>query len=270
MTKTVPTDDGGHIPAIYGDFVEVFSKSKAETLPPHRSTDHAIDLEPGYNLPYGRIYNPSEFELRMLKAYIEANLANGSIQRSSSPAAAPILFPKKKHGGLTLCVDYRALNKATVKNRYPLPLISEMLDRGRKARIFTKLDLRRAYNLIRIKDGDKHKSAFRMRYSQFEYQAMPFGLTNTQASFQSYIDDCLRPYIDDFAVCYLDDILIHSPNEKEHEEHVRQVLQRLKEFGLCCKAEKCQFGVSEVGFPGFAITPDAVGMESDRISTIDD
>jgi len=99
---------------------------------------------------------------------------------------------------------------------------------------------------------------------------MPFGLTNAPATFQSYIDDCLRPYIDDFAVCYLDDILIYSANEKEHEEHVRQVLQRIKEFGLYCKAEKCQFGVSEVGFLGFVITPDGVGMESDRISTIED
>jgi len=119
-TKMVPTDDRGHIPAIYGEFVEVFSKDNVETLPPHRSTDHAIDLEPGYNLPYGRIYNLSEFKLRTLKAYIEANLANGFIQRPSSPAAAPILFAKKQDGGLRLCVDYRALNLATVKNRYPL------------------------------------------------------------------------------------------------------------------------------------------------------
>ena len=98
----VPTDDAGHIPTTYREFVEVFSKDKAETLPPHRSTDHAIDLEPGYNLAYGRIYHLSEFELRTLKAYIEANLANGFIQRSSSPAAAPILFAKKKDGGLRL------------------------------------------------------------------------------------------------------------------------------------------------------------------------
>jgi len=211
----VPTDDGGHIPAIYGDFVEVFSETKAETLPPHRSTDHAIDLEPGYNLPYGRIYNLSEFELRTLKAYIEANLANRCIQRSSSPAAAPILFAKKKDGGLRLCVDYRALNKATVKNRYPLPLISEMLDRVREARISTKLDLRGAYNLIRIKEGDEYKKAFWTRYGQFEYWVMPFSLTNTPATFQSYINDCRRPYIDNFAVCYLDDILIYSTNEKD-------------------------------------------------------
>jgi hypothetical protein len=147
----VPTDDAGHIPATYREFVEVFSTDKAETLPPHRSTDHAIDLEPSYNLPYGWIFNLSEFKLRTLKAYIEANLANRLIQRSLSPAAAPILFAKTEDGGLRLCVDYRALNLATVKNRYPLPFISELLDRVCEARIFTKLGLRGAYNLIRIK-----------------------------------------------------------------------------------------------------------------------
>jgi hypothetical protein len=101
----VPTDDGGHIPATYGEFREVFRKEKAQTLPPHRSTDHVIDLESGYYLPYGRINNQSEFELRTLKAYIEANRANGFIQRLSSPAAAPILFAKNKDGGLRVLVD---------------------------------------------------------------------------------------------------------------------------------------------------------------------
>jgi hypothetical protein len=149
--ERISTDDGGFIPAVYSEFVDVFSKAKEETLAPHRSIDHAIDLEPGFKLPCGRIYNLSEFELRTLKAYIEMNLANGFIQRSSSSAAAPILFAKKKDGGLRLCVDYQVLNSGTIKNRYPLPLISEMLDRRRGARIFTKLDLRNAYHLIRIK-----------------------------------------------------------------------------------------------------------------------
>jgi hypothetical protein len=151
----VPSDDGGHIPGTYGEFVEVFSKQKADTLPPHRSTDHAIDLEPGYNLPNGRIYNLSEFGFSTFTAYIEANIANGFIQRSSSPVAASILFAIKKDGGLRLCVDYRTLNLATVNTRYPLPLIPEMLGRVRKARIFMKLDLRGAYTLIGIKEGDE-------------------------------------------------------------------------------------------------------------------
>jgi len=139
-----PTDDGRHIPAIYGEFVEVFTNGMVETLPPLRSTDHAIDLEPDYNLPYGWIYNLLDFELRMLQAYIKANLANRFIQRSSSP----ILYAKKTHGGVRLCVDYHALNKATVKNWHPLRLISEMFYRVRETRIFRKLDVGGVYNLI--------------------------------------------------------------------------------------------------------------------------
>jgi len=153
----------------YKYYVDVFSQDRAETLAPHWPIDHTINLEPGFNIPYGRIYNLSEVELKTLKAYIETNLANGFIQRSSSPAAAPILFVKKKDSGLRLCVDYRALNGATVKNRYPLPLMSEMLDRFHGARIFTKQNFQNAYHLIRIKEGDEYKTAFRTRYGQFEY-----------------------------------------------------------------------------------------------------
>jgi hypothetical protein len=144
----VMTDDGGRIPAQYQGFVVVLSKVKAETVPPQRPTDHAIDLEPGFTLPNGRIYNLSELELKMLKAYIETNLASGSIKRSSSPAEAPILFGKKKDRGLRLCVDYQVLNLGTVKNSYPLPLIPKLLHQVHEARIFSKLDPRTSYHLI--------------------------------------------------------------------------------------------------------------------------
>ena len=264
------TDDGGRIPAQYQDFVKVFSKVETETLPPNRPTHHPINLEPGYKLLYGRIYNLSEFALKTLKAYLETNLASGFIQRSSSPAAALILFAKKKDGGLRLCDDYRALNLGMVNNRYPLPLISELLDRVRDARIFTELDLRNAYHVIRIKERDEFKTAFRSRDGQIEYRVMPFRLTNEPATFQAYIDDFLRPYIDDFTMCYLDDILIYSTNEKEHEANLRKVLQRQQEFGLYCKAEKCQFGVREVSFLGFVLNSDGIGMDSNSISTIED
>ena len=147
--------------------MDVFGKTKAETLAPHRRIDHAIDLELGFKIPYKRIYNLSEVELRTLKAYIEMNQSNGFIQRSSSSAAAPILFAKQKDGGLWLCVDYRALNSATVKNWNPLPLISQMLDRMRRAQMFTRLDLQNTYHLIRIKEGDEYQTAFQTRYGQF-------------------------------------------------------------------------------------------------------
>jgi hypothetical protein len=177
-TSKVQADDGSWIPSTYRDFLDIFSKQKAEKLPPHRPIDHAIDLEPGTKLPYGRIYSLSEVELKTLKAYIETNLASGFIQRCSSPAASPILFVKKKNGSLRLFVDYQALNHASEKNRYPLPLISEVSERVGKAKILTKLDLPGAYNLIRIKGGDEFKTAFRTRYGQFEYWVMPFELTN--------------------------------------------------------------------------------------------
>jgi hypothetical protein len=140
----------------------------------------------------------------------------------------------------------------------------------REVRIFTKLDLQNAYHLIRIKEDDEFKTAPRTRYGQFEYCVMPFGLTNAPATLQGYIDNCRRPYIDNFTVCYLDNILLYSANEQEHEYHVRKVLQRLQEFGLYCKAVKCQFGVREVGYLGFVINSDGIGMKLDRISTIKD
>jgi hypothetical protein len=177
--------------------------------------------------------------------------------------AAPILLAKMNDGGSRLGVDYCALNLATVKNRYPVPLTSETLDSVCKAKILTKLDYRSLYTLIRIKDGNEYMMAVSMCYDQFEYQLTPYGLTNAPVIFQSHINDSLRPYIDDFIVCYLYDILIYSTNEKGHEQHVRQALQRLWEFSLCCRAEKCQFGILEDCFLGIVITPDGVGMELD-------
>jgi len=220
----VCTDDRGYITAKYFQFVEVFSKTKAETVAPHLSIDDTIDIEPSYQLPYQRTYNLSHIELRTHKAYIDTKLANGFIQQLASMTAAPIVFANMTDGGLRLSVDYLALNKSTVENRYPLPLIGEMLDRLCGACIITKLDLQNAYHLIRNKQGDEYKRAFRIRYSQFKYRVIPFGLTTTQATFQSYIDDCLQPSIDDFAVCYLDDISIHSTHEKEHKAHVHKEL----------------------------------------------
>ena len=222
-------------------------------------------MEPGSKLPRGRIYNLSETELTALKAYLEANLSNGFIRRSSSPAASPILFVKKKDGSLRLCVDYRDLNHATIKNRYPLPLIGELLERVRGAKIFTKLDLRGAYNLIQIREGDEYKTAFRTRYGQFEYRVMPFGLTNAPATFQAYMDEMLQPYIDEFAICYLDDILIYSENEKDHEKHVKAVLKKLQEAGLFCKAEKCEFHWETIEFLGFVMSENGISMEADKI-----
>jgi len=145
-----------------------------------------------------------------------------------------------------------------------------MIDRPNEARIITNLDRHGGYKQFRIKEGDEHKTAVQMRYGQLEYQVMPFYLINPPARFQSAIDVCLGPYIDNFAVCYLHDILIYSTNEKEHEESVCQLPLCLSPFSLNCNADRCQFGVSKDVFLGFVFTPDGIGMESVRISTIKD
>jgi transposase InsO family protein len=258
-----------HIPTAYSYLKKVFSKEAAEQLPMHGPQDHAIELDGG-SPTFGPLYNLSATELGVLREYIDENLAKGFIRPSSSPAGAPILFVKKKDGSLRLCVDYRALNRITVKNRYPLPLISEALDRLVGAKIYTKLDIRSAYNLVRIREGDEWKTAFRTRYGHFEYLVMPFGLANAPATFQAYINRVLSDYLDVFCIVYLDDILIYSQSVEEHTTHVRLVLERLYKHGLYAKLEKCEFHVYRVGFVGFNISPTGVSMEESRVSAVKD
>jgi hypothetical protein len=256
------------IPEQYKDFEDVFQKKNADILPEHRPYDCAIDLLEGAQPPFGPIYNLSQTELAELRKYIDENLAKNFIRHSKSPAGAPILFVKKKDGSLRMCVDYRGLNKVTKKNRYPLPLISGLLEQLGRARIFTKIDLRGAYNLVRIKEGDEWKTAFRTRYGHFEYNVMPFGLTNAPAVFQHMMNDIFREHLDDFVVIYLDDILIFSKNEEEHEKHVRLVLEKLRERGLYAKLEKCLFHQTEMEFLGFIATTDGLKMDPKKVEAI--
>ena len=258
------------VPSAYHDLLAAFSKKRADTLPPHRTYDLSIELEEGKAPPFGPVYSLSELELKALSAWLEENLSKGFIRASTSPAGAPILFVKKKDGTLRLCVDYRALNNITIKNRYPLPLIPEALDRLRTAKIFTKLDLRGAYNLVRVKQGDEWKTAFRTRYGHFECMVMPFGLTNAPAVFQHFMNDVFRNMLDQTVLVYLDDILIFSEDPLEHTEHVRQVLKQLVRHGLYAKAEKCEFSVDRTEFLGFIISENGVSMSSTKVSAISD
>jgi hypothetical protein len=190
----------------------VFDKVVADRLPSHRPYDHKVPLKEGFEPPFGPLYSLSRPELEALKAFLEENLEKGVIRQWSSPAGAPILFVKKGDGSLRLLADYRGLNEGTIKNRYPLPLVRETLMRLSKATDFTKLDVRGAYNLIRMAKGEKGKTAFRTRYGLFESRVMPFGLTNAPADFQRFINDVLNPFLNRCATAYLDDILIYSDN----------------------------------------------------------
>ena len=263
--SNVPTS----VPLEYAEYIDVFEEKNAETLPPHRpNVDHEIPLIPGAKPVFGPIYNLSETELQYLKDYIDRMLARGWIRPSKSPFGSPILFVKKADGSLRLVVDYRKLNALTVKNRYPLPLISELFDRLKNAKYYTRLDMQDAYNRLRIAPGDEWKTAFHTRYGHFEYLVMPFGLTNAPASFQAYANDCLRDFLDLFCVVYLDDVLIFSETLEEHISHVKQVLARLREYGLTCKLRKCEFHSSSLSFLGFVISSDGVSMDPDRVIAI--
>lgn len=262
-------DPTTELPVQYQEYADVFSEHDAGILPEHSLREHAIDID-GHEPPYGPIYSLSEKELGVLRTYLTESLRKGWIRHSTSPAGAPIMFVPKKDGGLRLCVDYRGLNKITIKNRHPLPLISETLDRLSGAKIFTKMDLRDAYHRIRIKEGDEWKTAFRSRYGHYEYQVMPFGLANAPATFQAYINRALSDLLDICVVVYLDDILVYSVDLVAHRRDVAAVLQRLRKHSLYASLHKCDFEVKMVEFLGFIVGADGVAMEKSRVESIQD
>ncbi|KAK3541689.1 hypothetical protein QTP86_000757 [Hemibagrus guttatus] len=258
------------IPACYSHFRDVFCPRKASKLPPHRPWDCAIDLIPGEPVPKGRIYSLSIPEEEAMEEYIQEALTQGYIRPSTSPAASSFFFVAKKDGGLRPCIDYRALNQITVKFRYPLPLVPAALERLRGATIFTKLDLRSAYNLIRIREGDEWKTAFVTPTGHYEYLVMPYGLANAPSVFQDFMHTVLREFLHKCALVYIDDILIYSRSLAEHRQHVREVLQRLREYQLFLKAEKCAFHQSSVHFLGYILDRSGVRMDERKVAAVRD
>ena len=200
--------DLANVPCEYHELKEAFSKDQALTLPPHRPYDCAIDLLPGSPLPTQRLYNISKPEKETMETYINTSVAAGLIRPSSSPVGAGFFFVEKKDKTLRPCIDYTGLNAITVKNKYPLPLLDSAFTPLHDSVIFTKLDLRNAYHLVRIKEGDEWKTAFNTHLGHFEYLVMPFGLTNAPAVFQALVNDMLRDMLNRFVFVYLDDILI--------------------------------------------------------------
>uniref|UniRef100_A0A3Q3ALY7 Gypsy retrotransposon integrase-like protein 1 n=1 Tax=Kryptolebias marmoratus TaxID=37003 RepID=A0A3Q3ALY7_KRYMA len=261
--------DLAKVPTEYHDLAAVFSKTKALSLPPHRPYDCAIELRPGEPLPTSRLFSLSGPERESMKNYIEDSLASGIIRPYTSPLGAGFFFVEKKKS-LRPCIDYRGLNQITVKNKYPLPLIDSGYQQLHSATVFTKLDLRNAYHLVRIREGDEWKTAFKTPLGHFEYLVMPFGLTNAPAVFQSLINDILRDFLNSSVFVYLDDILIYSQDLTHHRSLVRAVLQRLYENQLFVKAEKCEFSVSTVSFLGFIFGKGYYRTDPEKIKAVAD
>ena len=264
------TSDLSLIPEQYHDFADVFSKSKADTLAPHRPYDLKITLEEGSGPPIGSLYSLSQSELQTLREFIDEHVRIGFIRPSISPHGAPVLFVRKKDGSLRLCVDFRGLNKISKKDRYPLPFISDLLTSAGKARIYTTIDLRHAYHLVRIAEGDEWKTTFRTRYGSFEWLVMPFGLTNAPAAFQRFMNDIFSDLLDVCVTVYLDDILIYSDDPLDHVGHVREVLSRLRKHGLYARPDKCHFSSNSVAYLGFILSPEGLKMDQTKVRTIQD
>ncbi|KAK3538285.1 hypothetical protein QTP70_034770 [Hemibagrus guttatus] len=230
----------GHLPQAYTEFREVFCKERAARLPAHQPWDCAIDLLPNASPPRGRVYPVSLPESKTMEEYIETALAAGHIRPSTSSAAASFFFMGKKDGGLRPCIDYRGLNAITVPYPYPLPLVPAALEQLRGARIFTKLDLRSAYNLVRIRKGDEWKTAFHTTHGHYEYRV----------------------------IAYIDDILVYSNSPEEHVRHVREVLSRLQRHHLYVKLEKCEFHRTTVTFLGYVISQRGMEMDAVKVRSV--
>ena len=215
------------IPVVH-EFEDVFP-DEVPGLPPSREVEFSIDLVPGTSPVSMAPYPMTPAELVELKKHIEELMEKQFIRPSTLPWGAPVLLVKKKDGSSRLCVDYRQLNKMTIKNKYPLPRIDDLMDQLHGSSVFSKIDLRSGYNQILVKADDVQKTAFRSRYGHYEYVVMPFGVTNAPAVFMDYVNRIFRPFLDKFVVVFIDDILIYFRTQEDHAEHLRLVLGVLRE-----------------------------------------
>ncbi|KAL9265864.1 Retrovirus-related Pol polyprotein from transposon 17.6-like protein, partial [Drosera capensis] len=249
------------------DYPDVFP-DELPGLPPTRELDFSIELVPGAAPISKAPYHMAPAELKELKTRLEELLEKGYIRPSVSPWGAPVLFVKKKEGSMRLCIDYRELNKITIKNRYPLPRIDDLFDQLQGASVYSKIDLRSGYHQLRIKAEDISKTAFRTRYGHYEFVVMPFGLTNAPAVFMDLMNRVFKPYLDHFVVVFIDDILVYSRDHREHEEHLRTTLKTLRENELYAKFKKCEFWLTEVAFLGHVISGEGVKVDPKKIEAV--
>ncbi|PWA91039.1 reverse transcriptase domain-containing protein [Artemisia annua] len=254
---------------IVRDFPEVFPED-LPGLPPARQIEFRIDLVPGA-APVARApYRLAPTEMQELSEQLAELSGKGFIRPSSSPWGAPVLFVKKKDGSFRMCIDYRELNKLTIKNRYPLPRIDDLFDQLQGSSVYSKIDLRSGYHQLRVREEDIPKTAFRTRYGHYEFQVMPFGLTNAPAVFMDLMNRVCKSYLDKFVIVFIDDILIYSKDEKEHEEHLKLILELLKREELYAKFSKCEFWISTVQFLGHVIDSQGIHVDPAKIESIKD
>ncbi|PWA68100.1 reverse transcriptase domain-containing protein [Artemisia annua] len=252
---------------IVRDFPEVFPED-LHGLPPNRQVEFQIELVPGAAPVAKAPYRLAPSEMKELSEQLKELSDKGFIRPSSSPWGAPVLFVKKKDGSFRMCIDYRELNKLTIKNRYPLPRIDDLFDQLQGSSVYSKIDLRSGYHQLRVREEDIPKTAFRTRYGHYEFQVMPFGLTNAPAVFMDLMNRVCKPYLDKFVIVFIDDILIYSHNEEEHADHLRIILELLKKEELYAKFSKCDFWIRTVQFLGHIINSQGIHVDPAKIEAV--
>lgn len=265
-----PSDLPATLPQSLQEFADVFQPQDS-SLPLFRpGYDLEVHLKPGCVPPSSRFFVFSPDKEAELRSYIEEQLAKGNIRKSSSPAVSPIFFVKSEGKANRPCVDYRGLNSITVRDKYPIPVIDMLLLSLKKKKRYSKIDLKSAFNLLRVARGHEWKTAFRTPWGLFEYLVMPFGLANAPACFQRFITSILSEFLGVFCFVYIDDILIFSETEDEHEGHIRLVLSKLRAHGLYASVNKCLFCQDSVPFLGFIISSEGMTMDPGKLATIRD
>jgi hypothetical protein len=237
-------------------------------MPPKREVEFIIDLLPGTAPISKRPYRMYVEELKQLKKQLTELQEAGYIRLNSSPWGAPVLFEQKKDGSQRMCVDYRSLNDVIVKNKYPLPRIEDLFDQMKGARVFSKIDLRSGYHQMKIRPSHIPKTAFSTRYGLYEFTIMSFGLTNAPAYFMNLMNKVFMEYLDRFVVVFIDDILIYSKSESDHEEHLRLVLQTLRDNQLYAEFSKCEFWIDMVPFLGHIISNGGIAVDPAKVKEI--
>ncbi|GJT10804.1 putative nucleotidyltransferase, ribonuclease H [Tanacetum coccineum] len=253
--------------SVVREFADVFP-DELPGLPPAREIEFGIELIPGAEPISKAPYRMAPVELKELKEQLQEMLENGFIRPSVSPWGAPVLFVKKKDGSMRLCIDYRELNRITIRNRYPLPRIDDLFDQLQGAKYFSKIDLRSGYHQLRVREQDISKTAFRTRYGHYEFLVMPFGLTNAPAVFMDLMNRIFHEYLDKFVIVFIDDILVYSKSEEEHEQHLRIVLEILRQKKLYAKFSKCEFWLQQVAFLGHIVSADGIIMDPSKVEAI--
>ncbi|GJY83655.1 putative reverse transcriptase domain-containing protein [Tanacetum coccineum] len=249
------------------DFLEVFPED-LPGLPQVRQVEFQINLNPDAAPVARALYRLAQSKMEELSTQLQELSDKGFIRQSSSPWGASVLFVKKKEGFFRMCIDYRELNKLTVKNRYPLPRIDDLFDQLQGSSVYSKIDLRSGYHQLRVRDEDIPKTVFKTRYGHYEFQVMPFGLTNAPAVFMDLMNRVCRPYLDKFVIMFIDGILIYTKTKKEHDAHLRLILELLKKVELYAKFSKCDFWLSKVQFLGHVIDSEGIHVDPEKIESI--